>query len=126
METDDIAGVTSKNNFTVARVSRELPNRTAFGGIVVNREANGANAGTGRLEPDLGGRRQARHRFGTLTFRGFIARTETPGRTAGEASLQPQAGSTSVWEGDFHVEYTQVDEDFNPEVGFLTRRAYRV
>ncbi len=123
METDDVAGVTPKNNFTVARLSRELPNRTAFGGIVVNREANGSNAGPDDWNRTWGV--DGRLGIGSYTdFRGFMARTETPGRTAGEGAYSLRGEYQRVG-GDFHVEYTQVDEDFNPEVGFLTRRAYR-
>ena len=123
METDDIAGVTPKNNFTVARVSRELPNRTAFGGIVVNREANGSNAASDDWNRTWGF--DGKLGVGRYTdFRGFIARTQTPGLTGNEAAYNFKGEYKRVG-GDFHVEYTQVDEDFNPEVGFLTRRAYR-
>ena len=121
--TDDVAGVTPKNNFTVARVSRELPNRTAFGGIVVNRDANGSNAVAEDWNRTWGF--DGRLGVGQYTdFRGFIARTETPGSTEGEGAYNFRGEYKRVG-GDFHVEYTQVDEDFNPEVGFLTRRAYR-
>ena len=123
METDDIPGVTPKNNFTVARLSRELPNRTAFGGIVINREANGSNAASDDWNRTWGF--DGKLGVGRYTdFRGFIARTETPGLPGNEAAYNFRGEYERVG-GNFHVEYTQVDEDFNPEVGFLTRRAYR-
>jgi hypothetical protein len=56
---------------------------------------------------------------------GFAARTETPGATMGEhafsGSLQYQARQRRTF-----YEYTEVQGDFNPEVGFLQRPdAYR-
>ncbi len=123
MQTDDVPGVTSKNNFTVARVNRELPNRTALGGIVVNREATGAAAGSDNWNRTFG--LDGKFGIGSYTdFRGFIARTQTPNRTGSEAAYNLRAEYKRV-SGDVHFEYTQVDEDFNPEVGFLTRGEFR-
>jgi hypothetical protein len=45
MQTKRVAGLTPANNFTVGRISRELPNRSSFGGIFVNRSATGVEAG---------------------------------------------------------------------------------
>lgn len=123
METDDVTGVTPKNNFTVARLSRELPNRSGLGGIVVNRTANGAEALPGDWNRTWGF--DGKFGVGQYTdFRGFIARTETPGRTGNEGAYNLR-GEYKRPGGDFHFEYVQVDEDFNPEVGYLTRSAYR-
>ena len=123
METDDVPGVTAKNNFTVARVNRELPNRSAFGGIVVNRAGAGDGAGPGNWNRTWG--LDGKLGVGAYTdFRGFMARTQTPGRTGNQAAYNFRGEHKRVG-GDVHFEYTQVDEDFNPEVGFLTRREYR-
>jgi hypothetical protein len=40
MQTRGISGVTPANNFAVARVSRELPNRSRVGALFVNRQAS--------------------------------------------------------------------------------------
>ncbi len=123
MQTDDVAGVTSQNNFTVARVSRELPNRTNFGGILVSRDAMGAGSG-----PDDWNRTwgiDGRVGLGQYTdVQGFVARTETPGRSGREAAYNARVGYSRVG-GSVNFEYTEVGEDFNPEVGFLRRRSYR-
>ncbi len=123
METDDVPGVTSRNNFTVARVNRELPNRSAFGGIVVNKAGTGSGVGSDNWNRTWGV--DGKFGIGSYTdFRGFAARTETPGRTGNESAYNIRGEYKRVG-GDFHVEYTQVDEDFNPEVGFLTRSEFR-
>ncbi len=121
METDDVPGITAKNNFTVARVSRELPNRSSFGGIFVNREAAGSVPGnwnrTWGIDGKLG--------IGPYTdIDGFMARTETPGRTGPESAYDVRIQYQQRG-GYLRSEYSQVGDDFNPEVGFLTRKNYR-
>ena len=123
MQTDDIAGVTPQNNFTVARVSRELPNRSSLGGIVVSRDATGAAAlpddwnRTWGLDGKLG--------IGDYTnVQGFVARTETPG-SRGQESAYNVLARYSQTGGTLRFQYTEVGEDFNPEVGFLNRLGYR-
>ena len=59
MQTDDIRLVPA-NNFSVMRVSRELPNRSGIGAMFVNRSGTGRPLGPGRLEPDMGCGRPAR------------------------------------------------------------------
>jgi hypothetical protein len=44
MQTESVDGTTPANNFTVARMRRELPNRSSIGGLFVNRQATGAQA----------------------------------------------------------------------------------
>ena len=45
MQTESAGGLTPANNFTVARVRRDLPNRSNVGAIFVNRQATGRLAG---------------------------------------------------------------------------------
>ena len=119
MQTDDVPGITAKNNYTVGRLSRELPNRSGLGVIVTSREATGEQA----LSDDWNRTWGFDGRLGIgqyIDFRGFAARTETPGLTAGQDAYNIRGEYKRVG-GDFHVEYTQVGDDFNPEVGFLTR-----
>ena len=122
MQTEEVAGVTPANNFTVARVSRELPNRSSFGGIFVNRSA------TGNSTPDHWNRTWGMDgKLGIgqyFTVNGFAARTETPGRTGRETAFDIR-GEYQRSGGRAWLEYTEVGEDFNPEVGFLERTSYR-
>jgi hypothetical protein len=51
---------------------------------------------------------------------GFIAKTQTPGRDGRDHALNLRAAPTPAV--DFDIGYQEVGDDFNPEVGFLTRR----
>ena len=42
MSTEAVAGIAPGNDFTVARVNQELPNRSSIGAIVVNRDGDGS------------------------------------------------------------------------------------
>jgi hypothetical protein len=123
MQTREVDDVTPANNFTVARVSRELPNRSNIGGIFVNRSATGAAAGSGNWNRTWG--LDGRVGFGeNFTLNGFAARTETPGRTGRESAFNLR-GEYQRSAGRAWLEFAEVGGDFNPEVGFLERRNYR-
>ncbi len=123
MQTEEFPGLAPANNYTVASVGRELPNRSSVGALFVNRAATGDAAGeadwnrTWGVDGKLG-----LGQYFTLTS--FAARTETPERTGREHALNAHAeyqrSGGRVWLGA-----SEVGEDFNPEVGFLRRRAYR-
>jgi hypothetical protein len=116
---DDIPG----NNFAVARVNHELPNRSAIGAIFVNRES------TGRLASDHDYNRSyaVDGRWGIGTnglISGFAAKTSTPG--VDEAQHAYRLGSSynsQAW--TLGLGYTEVADNFNPEVGFLSRGGFR-
>jgi hypothetical protein len=123
MQTEEVGGVTAANNFTVARVQRELPNRSALGAILTNRQ------GTGDLSPsnDYGRTFGFDGRLGygqNGLISGWVARTETPGRSGSEHAFRLGVRH-SVQRFDAEVNYTDLGEAFNPEVGFLSRSAYR-
>ncbi|MBI4474746.1 MAG: hydrolase, partial [Acidobacteria bacterium] len=122
MQTDDTANVVA-NNFTVARVNRELPNRSNLGAIFLNRTAAGFNASPRDWNRTWG----IDGKFGVgehLTLNGFTARTETPGRTGPEHAYNVR-GEYQRRAGRIYAEYVEVGNDFNPEVGFLQRKDYR-
>ncbi len=111
------------NNFLVARAQKELPNRSAVGVLFVNRQ------GTGSLAPDNDYNRTLAvdgqlgiGEYGLL--RGYGARTFTPGSPGDEYAFNFAASYNSeAWL--LSATYTQVNEDFNPEVGFLQRKGFR-
>jgi hypothetical protein len=119
MQTSEVEGVTQANNFTVARVGRELPNRSFIGGIFTNRQ------GTGRLSPgdDYNRAFAFDGRWGIGEYgliSGFIARTATPGSSSDQHAFKLSATRDSPgW--NLLAEFAEVGDNFNPEVGFLNR-----
>ncbi|MDE2690641.1 MAG: DUF5916 domain-containing protein [Acidobacteriota bacterium] len=122
MQTDGI-GDLHGNNFTVARLGREYRNRSRAGVLVVNRE------GTGSLAPDDDYNRtfavDGQVGIGQFTdVSGWAARTETPGLTGRDHGFGLDGGySSPFWR--WRLGYAEIGEDFNPEVGFLSRSGYR-
>ncbi len=123
MQTDSLLTgetlVTAPNNFSAVRISKDLRNRTTVGGIFVNRSATGDLAGDGNWNRTWG--LDGRLGIGEeITFQGFAARTETPGALQSEHAFSGGGEyRTRLFRTDFN--YTEVAEDFNPEVGFLER-----
>ena len=122
MQTDDLGDIHG-NNFTVARVGREYRNRSRAGVLVVNRQ------GTGSLAPD-GDRNRTYAVDGQIGIgqftdvSGWAARTETPGLTGRDHGFGLDGGySSPFWR--WRLGYAEIGEDFNPEVGFLSRSGYR-
>ena len=118
MQTDEV-GSEWANNFTAARVSKDLRNRSGLGAIAVSR------VGTGRLAGDNNWNRT----FGVdgklgiheaVTLSAFAARTQTPGATGREHAYST-AFEFRQRKYESTLSYAEVGEDFNPEVGFLER-----
>lgn len=123
MQTDSVADSVQANNFSVVRINKELPNRSAIGALFVNRQ------GTGDLAPDDDYNRTIAvdGRFGIGRYgliSGFAARTFTPGFGDSQYAFNAGAEYNSMkWL--FVASYTEVAENFNPEVGFLRRSGFR-
>jgi len=118
----EVAGlsVTPPNNFAMVRVLRELPNRSQVGAIAVSRLNTDS---TGDYNVTLG----ADGRLGigdVVTLDAYVARTETPGRN-GASNAFNLAGTYTTRQWEATLAARQVDEDFNPEVGFLERPSFR-
>ncbi len=116
MQTEDIRLVPA-NNFSVMRISRELPNRSGIGAMVVNRSGTGSLSTSDDWNRTWG----ADGRLGLgeyFTMAGFAARTETPGLTGRDYAYNVD----SEYNNGTHrvgLQYGRTGEDFNPEVGFL-------
>jgi hypothetical protein len=123
MQTASKAGVLAANNFTVGRIARELPNRSRLGAIAVNRMATGALAGNDDHNQTLGiDGRWGIGRYGLVD--GWIGKTRTPGRLGNDWAFNGGAAYNSEgWR--LTAAYTEVQQNFNPEVGFLRRSSYR-
>ena len=116
IQTKSVEGTAPANNFGVARIIKELPNRTRIGAAFVSRyntddtdDYNFTTALDGRL-----GIGEA------LTFDAYVAASTTPGIENDQTSLA-LTGSWTSRDWDFGASYRRVGEGFNPEVGFSPR-----
>ncbi len=120
---EDFDTTVSANNFTVVRVSQDLPNRSSVGGLFTNRSATGHLAG----DDDYGQTYAFDARAGIGrggTVQGFASRTSTPGASGREHAF----GLGGQWQSEglrVSGSYAEVGDAFNPEVGFLARDDYR-
>ena len=127
MQTEAVGDATPANNFTVARLRHDLPNRSSIGGLLVNRQATGPLAGSDNYNRTYAF--DGRWGFGQNGMvSGFAARTETPFR-AGRHFDQDHAFDLAV---DYNTEawrlrgsVMEMGRDFNPEVGFVRRTGFR-
>jgi hypothetical protein len=119
MQTDALAGVALPNKFGVARVKKELPNRSSVGAIFVNRETSGS-----LLETELDNRtygvdgRWGIGEYGLIS--GFAASTSTPGLEGDDYSWS-LSGNYDSPKWTLGLDLVEVGENFRPEVGFLNR-----
>ncbi len=122
MRSQGIAGVAPRNDFTVARINRELPNRSSLGAIFTYRSGDSSLEPGADRNSTLGiDGRWGIGRYGQI--RGFVAATDTPGAEGDEVAFRlGGAYDSEAW--SYSVNYTEVGADFNPEVGFLSRRDY--
>jgi hypothetical protein len=119
MQTDDTVG-DAANNFTVARVRRDFANRSNVGAIFVGRLATGDKA----LIDDHNASFAVDGRWGigrTGLVSGFAARSATPGVSGDQHAFQIGARNETQ-PLTLNVALTETGRNFNPEVGFLSRR----
>lgn len=110
------------NNFTVARVQREV-GRSNFGALFVNRQGTGNAAGSDNYNRAYGidGALQASQNGRLFAF---LARTDSPGTTGSDYAGAVTYSYTNPGY-NANMSYSQVGDTFNPEVGFLPRRGFR-
>ncbi len=123
MQTQEVEGVAAANNFTVVRLSRELPNRSNLGGIFINRSATGGSAEAADFNRTFAvDGKWGLGEYGEVS--GFAAGTAGP--DSGHEEYAWRLGGlydSRSWY--LTAGYTEVGEGFNPEVGFLEREGYR-
>jgi len=123
MQTESVGDSIAANNFAVARVYRDLPNRSGIGAIFVQRFATGSLAAENDYNQTAGlDGKWGIGEFGQIT--GYVAGTNTPGATGKEYAYN-LGGSYNAAEWLIFGNYTEISEAFNPEVGFLRRRGFR-
>jgi hypothetical protein len=123
MQTDDYQDRVQSNNFTVLRVSRDLRNRSAIGGMFVNRQGTGGLARSNDYNRTYA--LDGKWGLGEHTMlSSFVARTQTPGISDDDTAFNVRS-RTNRPRFDVNLGYQEVGARFNPEVGFLNRRGYR-
>lgn len=107
------------NAYSVARVLRELPNRSQVGFFAADRRGDGSDNQNQTFAVDgQWGVTEA------LSLDAWAALTRTPDRPGRENAFSLE-GSYASREWRSTIGYREVGEDFNPEVGFLQRAGYR-
>ena len=123
MQTQSVEDLSPANNVTVARVRRDLPNRSSIGGIFVNRIATGSRA----PGDDYNRTYAVDGRWGigeNGVVQGFVGQTQTPHLDGRDHALSLSASYSSERWGVISG-YQENGEDFNPEVGFVRRNGFR-
>jgi hypothetical protein len=115
--------IAPSNNFTVARLQREI-GRSNVGAMIVNRQASGRFAGTDDFNRAYGvdAAWQATPNGKLFTF---VSRTDSPASKGGSdyAGRAFYSYANAFWSASGG--YAQVGDHFNPEVGFVSRKGYR-
>ncbi|MDE0828325.1 MAG: DUF5916 domain-containing protein [Vicinamibacterales bacterium] len=119
MQTEAMGSGTPANNFSVARVARDLPNSSQIGALFVNRQATGAQAGSDNYNRTYAvDGRVGLGENGQVA--GFLAKTSTPGLEEDDHAYN-MAWDYNSERWRFTLGYVEVADNFNPEVGFLRR-----
>jgi len=118
MMTGDNSEGLGEAEYSLARVNQEFGDRTSLGGLVINKndKATGDINRTYAVDSRLG--------IGdNVTISGYIAKTDTPSLRGKDMSGMAKFNYKSEAWSNFFA-YSKVEENFNPEVGFLRRTNY--
>nr|MBA3269767.1 hypothetical protein [Acidobacteriota bacterium] len=113
--THDLRGT----NFSVVRFTRDVFARSRIGVLGTGRRAAGGATNAGYTAGADG----VFNLFNNVNLTTYYARTETPGRTGDQSSYR----GAYAWNADrwgIQADHLHVGNDFNPDVGFLRRRAF--
>jgi hypothetical protein len=112
-------GEIPSNNFTVARLSRDILKQSAIGFTFTNRQSS--NSGNYNRAASIDGDFALGE---SLTFGGYIAMTQTPALSGKNMASKFRFQWTSdLW--DFSGQYFDIQENFNAEMGFVKRTGIR-
>lgn len=116
MQSQAVEGLAVENQYSVARVNQELANRSSVGFLVVDRSGDGSDDQnqTYAIDGRLG--------IGENTLvQAWAAKTATPGLDGRDDAFNIGADYNDA-DWSIGLSHAQVGEDFNPEVGFLSRQ----
>jgi hypothetical protein len=120
MQTESFEGLPAEN-FSVARVRRNLLGNSDVGVLLVNRQATGGAPGAGSGYNRSWGADANLRLLGNLVITSYLAGTD--GSEPGTSGLAWRAGAAwrdRFWNTSAFVR--RVEEDFDPGVGFVRRR----
>ena len=125
MSVDGITDIAPGNKFTVARVNQEFGKRSTIGALIVDRKGDGSISGSSATDKNqtysLDGQWGVNDE---LILSAWAAKTETPGKNGKDGGFSLKMDYDSAeWNSRFN--YTEIEENFNPEVGFLSRKNYK-
>ena len=116
IQTDDFEDLPS-TNFSVARVQRDIFFNSEVGGIFVNKQGGGVSNRTYGVDNHL-------RFYNYLNISSFLLKTETEGLSGSDLAASAFLGWISPGY-DIQAEYISIEENFNPEAGFVPRRDMR-
>ena len=114
MKTESEGGIPS-NNFLVGRVKKNLLNNSFIGAIVTNRDSSISDDHNRVYGADA-----VFQFYNHLDISGYILQSDTPGREGPSQARKFAIG----WRDNaisFGADYEKVEDDFNPEMGFIRR-----
>ncbi len=118
LQTDSALGVQG-DNFLVARYSKDLSTRSKIGGLIVNKEGRGTATFNRTFAADT-----VIAPTRSFTVSSFLARTSSPGVTDQQQAFHTRAAFlNNKW--NTYAEFTDIDDNFNAEVGFVPRTGIR-
>ena len=113
----EAANAADSTDFTVARLSRDLSNRSSLGFIATDRRDAGSSRQTYGLDGSLGLGANGQ-------VRALAAQTRTPGVDADDHAVS-LFGAYNSTEWTLDASYAEVGAGFDPAVGFVGRRDFR-
>ena len=126
MATEAEEDIAPGNKFSVVRISQELPNRSSIGAIITSREGDGSYLTPANDDYNRGYAVDGSWGIGdNLVLKGWLAKSDSSElRWQGRRVFaRGRITARRLWGAD--LSYTEVGEDFNPEMGFLARTEYR-
>jgi hypothetical protein len=125
MSSDAVEDIAPENSFTVARVNQELGKRSSIGAIFVERNGDGSYLVEDPYDKNRTYGIDGRLAIGEyILINGWASKTDTPGLDDDDHAYSLKGNYDSPgW--SHSIEYTEVAENFSPEVGFLSRSDYR-
>ena len=106
------------HGYSVARLAKELPNRSRVGGLFINKSGPAGEFNRTRAVDAAVGVGEA------LSFGTFVANTDGPGAGNSEYAWD-FSGNLNTRSFSLTGQVREIGEGFNPEVGFLPRAGYR-